>query len=164
MKYLEDRKDLEIETRLSSSRPCARRTVRDGQHARLPGLHNCFGRSAQAERSVGQLRPLWFASVPRTRACRLRTGGRLSLAPASVGALCVHAFASRRSERGQPRPDQRRVYTPVRTSADEVLSSLQATVQYVSPTQPAELSAKITRTRAIYLQSPSSLTFQEAVV
>lgn len=115
MKYLEDRKDLEIETRLS------RLGRAPAEHSGMVNMPVCRGstivseeeyESAKAERSDGQLRPLWLASVPRTRACHLRTGGRLSLAPVSVGALCLHAFASRRSERRRPRPDQRRgLYT-----------------------------------------------------
>lgn len=162
MKYLEDRKDLEIETRLS------RLGRAPAEHSGMVNMPVCRGSTIVSDEARKQSDPTGnygrFGS-PLSRArelavCVLKGGYRSLLLPSGLSA-CTHSLLGALSAGDHVLI---RVYTPVRTSADEVLSSLQATVQYVSPTQPAELSAKITQnTRAIYLESPSSLTFEEAV-
>ncbi|UVO30562.1 PLP-dependent transferase [Bradyrhizobium arachidis] len=49
----------------------------------------------------------------------------------------------------------------MRAFADNVLARLQIKAEYFCPTQPSELAAKIdANTRAIYLEPPSSMTFE----
>lgn len=168
MKYLEDRKDLEIETRLS------RLGRAPAEHSGMVNMPVCRGPTIVSEEEYEarkQSDPTGnygrFGS-PLSRArelavCELEGGYRSLLCPSELSA-CTHSLLGALSA-GDHVLISDGVYTPVRTFADEVLSRLQATVQYFSPTQPSELSAKITQnTRAIYLESPSSLTFEEAVV
>lgn len=164
MKYREDRKDLEIETRLS------RLGRAPAGHSGMVNMPVCRGSTIVSDEARKQSDPTGnygrFGS-PLSRArelavCELEGGYRSLLLPAGLSA-CTHSLLGALSA-GAHVLISDGVYTPVRTSADEVLSSLQATVQYFSPTLPSELSAKITQnTRASYLESPSSLTFEEAV-
>ncbi|WP_456672446.1 MULTISPECIES: aminotransferase class I/II-fold pyridoxal phosphate-dependent enzyme [unclassified Bradyrhizobium] len=52
-------------------------------------------------------------------------------------------------------------YEPVRMFANQVLTRFEVKVEYFHPTQPSDLLAKIgTKTRAVYLESPGSMTFE----
>ncbi|WP_409193003.1 PLP-dependent transferase [Bradyrhizobium sp. RDM4] len=53
------------------------------------------------------------------------------------------------------------VYGPVRIFADQVLTRFQVKIEYFYPTQSSDLLAKIrSNTRAVYLESPGSMTFE----
>lgn len=166
MKYLEDSKDLDIETRLS------RLGRAPAEHSGMVNMPVYRGSTIVSEtleeyESRKESDPTSnygrFGS-PLSRAlelavCELEGGYRSILFPSGLSA-CTHSLLGILSA-GDHVLISDGVYTPVRTFADEFLSRFQIAVQYFSPTQPAELSAKITQnTRAIYLESPSSLTFE----
>lgn len=165
MKYLEDRKDLEIETWLS------RLGRAPAEHSGMVNMPVCRGSTIVSEEEyearkqsdpTGNYGRFGSPLSRELAVCELEGGYRSLLFPAGLSA-CTHSLLGALSA-GDHVLISDGVYTPVRTFADEVLSRLQAIVQYFSPTQPSELSAKITQnTRATYLESPSSLTFEEAV-
>ncbi|WP_198024834.1 cystathionine beta-lyase [Bradyrhizobium sp. Cp5.3] len=91
--------------------------------------------------------------------CKLEGGYRSILFPSGQSA-CTHALLGC-LKAGDRVLISDGVYTPVRSFADEVLAKLQIEVQYFSPTEPSDLSAKMNaKTRAVYLESPSSFTFE----
>ncbi|WP_445219927.1 cystathionine beta-lyase [Bradyrhizobium sp. Pa8] len=91
--------------------------------------------------------------------CKLEGGFRSILFPSGQSA-CTHSLLAC-LKAGDSVLITDGVYAPVRAFADDVLASLQIEVQYFCPTRPSELAAKINaNTRAIYLESPSSMTFE----
>lgn len=163
MKYPEDREDLEIETRLSR---LGRAPAAHSGMVNMPVYRGSTIVSDEARNQSDPTGQLGRFGSPLSRArelavCELEGGCRSRLLPSGLSA-CMHSLLGALSAGNHVLISDGSIH--VRTSADEVLSSLQATVQYFSPTQPSELSAKITQnTRDIYLESPSSLTFEEAV-
>ncbi|MGY8684588.1 cystathionine beta-lyase [Bradyrhizobium sp. UFLA05-153] len=91
--------------------------------------------------------------------CKLEGGFRSILFPSGQSA-CTHSLLAC-LKAGDDVLISDGVYAPVRAFADDVLASLRIKVRYFCPTEPSELAAKINaNTRAIYLESPSSMTFE----
>ncbi|KRQ09652.1 cystathionine beta-lyase [Bradyrhizobium manausense] len=91
--------------------------------------------------------------------CKLEGGFRSILFPSGQSA-CTHSLLAC-VKAGDAVLISDGVYAPVRAFADNVLSRLHIEVRYFCPTKPSELAAKISaNTRAIYLESPSSMTFE----
>ncbi|WP_051389872.1 cystathionine beta-lyase [Bradyrhizobium sp. Ec3.3] len=91
--------------------------------------------------------------------CKLEGGFRSILFPSGQSA-CTHSLLAC-LKAGDAILISDGVYAPVRAFADSVLARLQIEAQYFCPTRPSELAAKISaNTRAIYLESPSSTTFE----
>jgi cystathionine beta-lyase len=101
---------------------------------------------------------------PLTRAlesaiCELEGGYRSILFPSGLSA-CTHALLGV-LKAGDHLLVSDSVYGPTRTFADHVLSRLQIEVQYFDPRLAFELSGKVKQnTRAVYLESPGSMTFE----
>ncbi|HZK77649.1 MAG TPA: cystathionine beta-lyase, partial [Gemmatimonadaceae bacterium] len=94
-----------------------------------------------------------------TAICELEGGHRSILFPSGLSA-CTHTLLGV-LKAGDHLLISDSVYGPTRTFADRVLSRLQIEVQYFDPTLVSELSAKIKQnTRAVYLESPGSMTFE----
>ena len=91
--------------------------------------------------------------------CELEGGYRSILFPSGLSA-CTHALLGV-LKAGDHLLISDSVYGPTRTFADQVLSRLQIEVQYFDPTLVSGLSAKVKQnTRAVYLESPGSMTFE----
>ncbi|MGL3104351.1 cystathionine beta-lyase [Bradyrhizobium sp. BR 1432] len=91
--------------------------------------------------------------------CKLEGGYRSILFPSGQSA-CTHSLLAC-LKAGDAVLISDGVYAPVRAFAENVLARLQIKVEYFCPTEPSELAAKINaNTRAIYLESPSSMTFE----
>jgi len=91
--------------------------------------------------------------------CELEGGYRSILFPSGLSA-CTHALLGV-LKAGDHLLISDSVYGPTRTFADQVLSRLQIEVQYFDPTLVSGLAAKVKpNTRAVYLESPGSMTFE----
>ncbi|UPJ47766.1 cystathionine beta-lyase [Bradyrhizobium sp. 200] len=91
--------------------------------------------------------------------CELEGGHRSILFPSGLSA-CTHSLLGV-LKAGDHLLISDSVYQPVRVFADQVLARLRIEVQYFRPTQGSELSTKIkANTRAVYLESPGSMTFE----
>ncbi|WP_051335053.1 cystathionine beta-lyase [Bradyrhizobium sp. Ai1a-2] len=91
--------------------------------------------------------------------CELEGGYRSILFPSGLSA-CTHSLLGM-LKAGDHLLISDSVYQPMRIFADQVLTRLHIEVQYFNPTQGSALSAKIKEnTRAVYLESPGSLTFE----
>ncbi|WP_082813810.1 cystathionine beta-lyase [Bradyrhizobium sp. DOA1] len=94
-----------------------------------------------------------------TAICKLEGGYRSILFPSGQSA-CSHSLLAC-LKAGDSVLISDGVYAPVRAFADNVLARLQIKAEYFCPTKPSELAAKISaKTRAVYLESPSSMTFE----
>ncbi|MBO4228511.1 cystathionine beta-lyase [Bradyrhizobium neotropicale] len=94
-----------------------------------------------------------------TAVCELEGGYRSILFPSGLSA-CAHSLLGV-LKAGDHLLISDSVYQPMRAFADQVLARLQIEVQYFCPTIGPELSAKIKEnTRAVYLESPGSMTFE----
>ncbi|MCK1516136.1 cystathionine beta-lyase [Bradyrhizobium sp. 190] len=91
--------------------------------------------------------------------CELEGGYRSILFPSGLSA-CSHALLGI-LKAGDHVLICDNVYEPVRMFANQVLTRFEVKVEYFHPTQPSDLLAKIgTKTRAVYLESPGSMTFE----
>jgi cysteine-S-conjugate beta-lyase len=91
--------------------------------------------------------------------CELEGGYRSILFPSGLSA-CTHALLGV-LKAGDHLLMSDSVYGPTRTFADQVLGRFQIEVQYFDPTLASELPAKVKQnTRAVYLESPGSMTFE----
>ena len=91
--------------------------------------------------------------------CELEGGYRSILFPSGLSA-CTHALLGV-LKAGDHLLISDSVYGPTRTFADQVLSRLQVQVQYFDPMLASGLAAKVKQnTRAVYLESPGSMTFE----
>ncbi|WP_407175591.1 cystathionine beta-lyase [Bradyrhizobium sp. STM 3562] len=91
--------------------------------------------------------------------CELEGGYRSILFPSGLSA-CTHSLIGV-LKAGDHVLITDSVYSPVRTFADQVLARLQIKVEYFNPTEVSDLSAKMrANTRAVYLESPGSMTFE----
>ncbi|MGY3622057.1 cystathionine beta-lyase [Bradyrhizobium sp. USDA 10063] len=94
-----------------------------------------------------------------TAVCELEGGYRSILFPSGLSA-CTHSLLGV-LKAGDHLLISDSVYQPMRSFADQVLARLQIEVQYFRPTLGSELAAKIKAdTRAVYLESPGSMTFE----
>lgn len=91
--------------------------------------------------------------------CELEGGFRSILFPSGLSA-CTHGLLGL-LQAGDHLLMSDSVYGPTRTFADQVLARLQIKVEYFRPTEPSDLAARIqANTRAVYLESPGSMTFE----
>ncbi|WP_426441341.1 cystathionine beta-lyase [Bradyrhizobium genosp. P] len=166
MKHLDDSGSLKTETRLSH---LGRSPAKHAGMVNVPIYRGSTILSETLEEYGSRMQDDPTANYgrfgsPLSRAleaavCELEGGYRSILFPSGLSA-CAHSLLGV-LKAGDHVLISDGVYAPLRTFADQVLTRFQIRVQYFHPTQPSELAAKINaNTRAVYLESPSSLTFE----
>ena len=101
---------------------------------------------------------------PLTRAlesavCELEGGFRSILFPSGLSA-CTHALLGVLKGRDHLLMSDS-VYGPTRIFAEQVLRRLEIEVEYFNPTDVSDMAARVkSNTRAVYLESPGSMTFE----